>query len=240
MSEPDPRQEPEAPAGSEPEIAPVPDVVETHPAGAEPVDPDPAPIDPGAGEPAGPPTPEEQVVAEDAADPSGAPVSAPPSVRPPHWRRVRTLTALTLVLALTTALFAYLWQSGPEVEVREVSTRVARNLVNFDYRTIDADVRAIRADATGAFLQQFEEALAGSVTLFRDAIVEAEGRSTGSVEWTTVGTLSDERAMAVVQVTQSVSNRQTPDPVTEPRTMRLSLVRTASGWKVDDISILGV
>lgn len=165
-------------------------------------------------------------------DDPGSPVEARRST-PRIW--IAVLVASNLVFA---GLLASRVMSGdPADEVRRVASQTASHLTNFDYRTIEKDTREISANATGEFAEQFEVALGGSETVFINAIKEAKGASTGEVHYTTVDVDGD-NANAVVAITQSITNVRTTEPVKESRFMSMTLIRTASGWKVSKVELL--
>jgi hypothetical protein len=119
-------------------------------------------------------------------------------------------------------------------EVEKVSIRFAESLYSFNYRTIDADLDAIRENSTGNFSRELEQVL-GEVDVFKKAIVDARGESTGAVEGVDVREVGDNTASTRVFVVQTIKNKKSPKPRQQFSAVELTLVRTAQGWKVDDV-----
>lgn len=128
-------------------------------------------------------------------------------------------------------------RAAEERAVDRVAARFASALYTFNYRTIDADIEAIGADATGNFSRQLAEVL-GEVDVFKEAIVEARGESVGQVQGVDVRSVEGDTASARVFVLQAIRNRKNPEPRQQLSTVELTLVRTATGWKVDDVQQL--
>jgi Mce-associated membrane protein len=118
--------------------------------------------------------------------------------------------------------------------VEVVATRFSESLYSFNYRTIDADLKAIRKDATGNFSNELEQVL-GEVDVFKKAIVDAKGESTGEVQGVDVRKVSGNTATARVFVVQSIRNKKNPKSRQQVSAVELTLVKTSDGWKVDDV-----
>jgi Mce-associated membrane protein len=118
--------------------------------------------------------------------------------------------------------------------VEKVATRFATSLYSFNYQTIDADLDRIRDDSTGGFSRELETVL-GEVDVFKKAIVDARGQSSGEVEGVDVREIRDGTATARVFVVQSIQNKKNPQPREQFSAVELTLVRTSGGWKVDDV-----
>lgn len=198
-----------------------------------------------------PTTPEPQ-----SAEPEPEPVKEPESTDPPRpGRRVdRRMIALGVVsgVAAMAVLALVLMVFAPSIapvklgavadaerarrtsEVEEVARRFVTSLYTFDYRSIDEDVARIRADATGTFSRELEQVL-GEVDVFKEAIIEAQGRSSGEVEALDIVELSGRTATARVFVVQTISNKKGPEPRRQFSAVELTLVETPDGWKVDDV-----
>jgi Mce-associated membrane protein len=158
----------------------------------------------------------------------------------------------TVVFFITTVLFglmAFLPSAAPikskatraaaqvssQEQITKVATRFTGNLVTFDYRTLDADLQRITRDATGNFQNQFHTALGGDLNVFRRAIEGSQAQSTGDVKGTSVSSRDESTATVLVFVSQTIRNKTHPAPRTELRLLELTLVKTAQGWKVDNV-----
>jgi len=157
------------------------------------------------------------------------------------------------VLLITTILFglmAFAPQSAPiknaatktaaqatsQEEITKVASRFTASLVTFDYRTLDSDLQRILKDATGNFQTQFHTALGGDLNVFRRAIQQSQAQSTGDVKGTSVSSVDENTATVLVFVSQTIRNKSHPAPRTELRLLELTLVKSAQGWKVDNVS----
>lgn len=117
-----------------------------------------------------------------------------------------------------------------DAEIREVATRFARNFVTIDYRTIDADIRRIREDTTGRLRQQ----LGQIQEVIREPYRRTKSSSQGNTAEAEVLSRTEDAATVSVVVRFSVQNTKRREPQSVTRSLELTLVRTASGWKVAD------
>lgn len=166
----------------------------------------------------------------------------PPSTEAvgPRSRRSLLLVALVgAVIGSAVTLGAVALRGDATDQVAVVAKRFASNLMTFDHRTLEADIADIEADSTGRFRQQFAAALGGSITVFRDAIRQAEAVSEGTVLGVVVAGVDGETATVLAAVDQRITNAETTDPRTLRRLLELMLVDTSDGWKVDGVEVLG-
>ena len=127
-------------------------------------------------------------------------------------------------------------QATSQEEITKVASRFTASLVTFDYRTLDSDLQRILKDATGNFQTQFHTALGGDLNVFRRAIQQSQAQSTGDVKGTSVSSVDENTATVLVFVSQTIRNKSHPAPRTELRLLELTLVKSAQGWKVDNVS----
>lgn len=163
------------------------------------------------------------------------------------------LAVTTAIFFITTVLFGLMAlrpQSAPintsatraaaqaqeEKGIDTVARRFGDNLATFDYRTLDRDIDRILDDATGSFETEIQSALGGDINVFRNAIREAQGQSTGEVKGVAVSSLDDDTATVFVFLMQSIRNKDNPQPRTQLRLLELTLVKTDGGWKVDNVA----
>lgn len=196
--------------------------------------------------PGAPPEPDEMPVEPDDE-------SRPPErLWPPPRRRMLSgvlskrvvLVVVVLLVASNGATLAFSYLGGRDVraagDVGTVARRFAKNLVTFDYRTLDADIKRIEADSTGNFHKELSAALGGGVGAFKGPLVDAQARSRGTVSKVLVEMpVTGSTATAVVVAEQTISNKTTEQPQTVGRRLELTLVRTAKGWKVDSVDARG-
>lgn len=126
-----------------------------------------------------------------------------------------------------------------QAAVRRIALRFSHNLVTFDYRTLDADVKRIQDDSTGRFHTELETALGGGVGVFKDVLVEAQSKSSGKVHRAVVLSIEGSTARVFAQLDQTIRNKESPEPRTVTRTLDITLVKTDKGWKVDGVKAEG-
>jgi Mce-associated membrane protein len=176
----------------------------------------------------------------------------PKSLKTPLGERIR-LPALTLttvptvilgVLVILLALMVFApgilpfkvgaartaTKADTEADIERVSSRFARNLLTFDYRTLDEDLRRIAQDATGNFEREFE-----GVSAVSGNVIEAKAVSKGEVQGVSVSSQTGDSAVALVFLRRSIDNEEQDEPRTQFQFLELTLVNTAEGWKVDDV-----
>ena len=116
------------------------------------------------------------------------------------------------------------------------AARIARELLSYDYRTIDRDLARARADTTGALARQYADAATQLRTqaLATHAIVQARVRDTGVV------TVSADRVVIVAFIDQVSITRaaKAAVPATRliPSTVQMTIVRTGDRWRVSGLS----
>ncbi len=117
-----------------------------------------------------------------------------------------------------------------EQDIKAVASRFAKNLLTFDYRSLEEDLRRIAQDATGTFEREFE-----GVSAVSGNVVDAEAVSKGEVQGVSVTSRSDDSSTALVFLRRTIENKSQPDPRTQFQFLELTLVSTSGGWKVDDV-----
>jgi hypothetical protein len=179
------------------------------------------------------------------------PVAAPAPRRAAPDRRASFLAVTTVVFFITTVIFGLMalapssapiktgaTQKAAQVSVGEklqgVATSFTEGLINFHYRTIDADIVRIERDTTRAFSQQFQGALHGDINVYRKRIADAQAISRGDVKGTTLLSADDGTGSVLVFATQTLQSASQPDPVTKYVLLELTVVDTPAGWKVDN------
>jgi len=117
-----------------------------------------------------------------------------------------------------------------ERDIEAVASRFAKNLLTFDYRTLEEDLRRIAQDATGTFEREFE-----GVSAVRGNVVDAHAVSKGEVQGVSVTSRSDVSSTALVFLRRTIENKSQPEPRTQFQFLELTLVHTSDGWQVDDV-----
>lgn len=160
----------------------------------------------------------------------------------PGRRKLPILAIVVGVLVATNVATGVGWfvqsRAGREERaVRAVAQRFARNLVSFDYRTLDADIARVRKDSTGNF--QGELDVFGGAPDVREKLLEVQAQSHGVVHGTVVRSVTAETASVIVVLDQSTRNKERPEPQVFYRRVELTLVNTVRGWKVDRVAAQG-
>jgi Mce-associated membrane protein len=117
-----------------------------------------------------------------------------------------------------------------EQDIEAVASRFAKNLLTFDYRTLEEDLRRIAQDATGTFEREFE-----GVSAVSGNVVDAQAVSKGEVQGVSVTSRSDDSSTALVFLRRTIQNKSQPNARTQFQFLELTLVNTSDGWKVDDV-----
>jgi Mce-associated membrane protein len=208
-------------------------------------------------------TPDEQPAAEAAplaaSDPAPIAASAAPEPEAPEPARrlqpraigLGVATGVVAVALILLALMVFAPGVAPiklgavrdaqaaaeQTAVEDVATRFSEALYSFNYKTIDADLERIRDASTRNFSRELNEVL-GEVDVFKKAIVDARGESSGTVQGADVREVDDDTATARVFVVQTIRNKKNPQARQQFSAVELTLVRTSAGWRVDDVQQL--
>jgi Mce-associated membrane protein len=129
----------------------------------------------------------------------------------------------TTVLALTTADTLHAERAGPEATAAVLD--LTPKLLNYDYRTIDADLARAQSVTTGDYWAQ--NGLADSLK----PVVVAEGASTQTVvQAAGVAEAEPDRVVVVVFLNQTTSGNNLPAPRVDSRVARVTAARVDGTW----------
>ena len=158
-------------------------------------------------------------------------------------------TAVLLVLTILLGLMAFAPRIAPikssatrlaakaqeEEEIKIIAKRFAKNFVTIDYRTIDADLKRMQADATSNFREQLERVIEAIGAQFKKSKASSVAKALDSA------VLSHEGGSALVQVLlqRTKRNVDTKGPESGNQVVNVALEKTANGWKVDNLTQLG-
>jgi hypothetical protein len=165
-------------------------------------------------------------------------------------RPVLALAATSVVLAVVTVLLALmvfapgiapfrLGSSGAgyttqrDAAIEKVALRFARNFMTFDYRTLDANLAAMQHDVTGNFSSQVT-GLRKDKTITGELIAQ-QATSRAQVLGESFESLRGDTASVRIFLNQIVTNKANAQPRTTFRILNFTLVKTAQGWKVDNV-----
>jgi hypothetical protein len=146
---------------------------------------------------------------------------------------------LFVIATVAAVVFAYLWQDADaeeraENEMRARAQRFVVALTNFSSDSIEKDVREIRSFATGTFAEEVDELFSTEVI---QRIKDARATSEAEVRKIFVQSLNDESASVFAVVTERVTNRIQEEPRTGIVRMEIDLIKTDSGWKVEEVEL---
>jgi hypothetical protein len=128
---------------------------------------------------------------------------------------------------------AYLEQERDEIE--ETARAATDILINYDSTNIDARREEMLSISTGGFRADYEEV----TSTLGGALQSAAASSTGSIlDEPRISFVNPEEADAVMNVEQITQTRENPTGRTIAYILRVILVDTEDGWKVDNIEIL--
>lgn len=165
--------------------------------------------------------------------------STPPGPRrSPATVTLAILVAILLALSLAEGILLLRGNDDEEArsEVLQISQRFLVLLTTYNADTLDAGRAEILKIATGQFRREYSQ-VAGDE--FQATIRERQADSKGRVLRLGVTSVKgdDAEAFAVVEVT--TTNKDRPQPAVEQNLIELTLVRTASGWRVANVVIVG-
>lgn len=118
----------------------------------------------------------------------------------------------------------------------DAAARIARDILSYDYRTIDQDLGRARADTTGQFARQYAAAATQLRTeaVASHAIVQARVRDTGIV------TATSHTVVVLVFTDQASITRAAGSavPTTRlvPSAVQMTLVDVGGRWRVSTLS----
>lgn len=120
----------------------------------------------------------------------------------------------------------------------EAARERTATLTTYDHRTLDADVQAVLATATGDFEEEYTQTVQG----LRETFVQTQAVAKGTVvaaglEGEVVSGEQGPRAVAVVAVDQVITTAGTA-PRTERNRLRMELVRPEDTWLVAEVERL--
>ncbi len=174
-----------------------------------------------------------------AAEPKPAP--APPA--PGRTLFGRSLHIVILIAILVAAILAesvlVFRGNGTERaqdDVRDVSGRFAVLLTTYNATTIARQRGQVLGLATGKFRDQYEELTGSSfVTTLKERRADSKGKLVRIAVSEVEG--DDATVLAVVRVT--TTNKDLKAPRVDTNLLELTLVKTSSGWRIENVTILG-
>ena len=119
-------------------------------------------------------------------------------------------------------------------EAVAVAERAAAAVLSYDHRTVERDVRAARAYATGAFLDEYRSATADLAEQAErgKVVVDARVLSAGVVDG------DEDRVVVLVFADQSTTRTDAPEPRLDQVRLRLTMLPVDGGWRIAELDRL--
>ncbi|SOD80923.1 hypothetical protein [Streptomyces sp. Ag109_G2-15] len=174
--------------------------------------------------------------------------SAP--ARPPRLPRVLTAAlCLALVAALTAAaVLGWQYRQGQQTarartEALAAARKAAPVVLSYDYRHLDRDFARARALLTGAFRDQYgrtTKTVVGPTAKKYHGVVKATvaAPTDGGAPAVSVVSAAPDRAVVLLFVNQITQSTQVSGARLDLNRVRMTLARTADGWKVSAVDAL--
>ncbi|MEU8033049.1 hypothetical protein AB0C13_31185 [Streptomyces sp. NPDC049099] len=214
------------------------------------------PPEPEPSEASEPPEPKSPEASESSEEPEAeAPESSeeePEEGAPGRRAGGRVLAAVlgvVLVAALAvTAVLGWQYRQGRQAEQARgeavaAARRAAPVVLSYDYRHLDRDFARARALLTGHFRDQYgkttQSVVAPTATKYHGVVkatVAAPGD--GGAPAVSVVSAGPDKAVVLLFVNQVTESTQVPEPRLDLNRVRMTLARTADGWKVSGVDAL--
>ena len=142
------------------------------------------------------------------------------------------------VVLLTTKASAATARDAARHDALHAAARIARDVLSYDYRTIDGDIARARSDTTGVFAREYASAAAQlrSEAVVAHAIVQARVRDAGIISAGTshvvVLVFADQ-----VSVTRAAGSA-IPTTRLIPSTVQMTLTQVGGRWRVASLTAL--
>lgn len=140
------------------------------------------------------------------------------------------------VLAESVLLFRGNSDARVRAQVLQTSSRLVELVTTYDAATLEGQRQAVFSLAIGKAKSNYDAVTGGGLL---SVLQTQQATSKGKVDRASVETIGDDSATTLVLVTVTVTNKDLKTPRAQQNLIELSLVRTSSGWKVDDLTILG-
>jgi len=168
---------------------------------------------------------------------------APPiESAPSRERRLPSVTTLVIaiLIALVLAEAVLLFRGNADERARTDAFQTASSfltaLTTYNSSTLDQQRNRVLALATGKFQGEYEQ-LTGSG--FLKTLQDRQADSKGTVVRAAVSSVRGDTATVLAVVETTTTNKDLKAPRVDRNLIELSLVHTASGWRVDSVTILG-
>ena len=146
---------------------------------------------------------------------------------------------LFVIAAGAAITFLILWQEAEtreneQEEVLETATAFIEALTNFSADTIDEDAERIKSFAVGDFEEEVDTFFGPRAV---EAIKQAEATSVGEIQELFIQSIDEDEASVFAVVSETITNASTTEPRTDTLRLEVGLIKTGSGWKVNDVEV---
>ena len=119
-------------------------------------------------------------------------------------------------------------------EASAVAERAATAVLSYDHRTVERDIQAGRAYASGSFLDEYRSATADLATQAKrgQVVVAARVLSTAVVEG------DEDRVVVLVFADQSTTRVDAPEPRLDQVRLRLTMLPVDGSWRIAELDRL--
>jgi Mce-associated membrane protein len=189
----------------------------------------------------------ESTTPSDGPTPSDAPAKLRKKAAAPGVSAKKPIAARVLVMVLVVSLATLAWAGNGWWKQRQLETahseavaaarQLAVNFVSISAATVDADLARIAAGATGDFGDEFGR----NMPRVRQAVLENQVQSTGTVLRAGLVSGDDDSAVVLVAIDATVINVKAPDGRVSHYRMQFDLAKDgASGkWLVAKLQFVG-
>ncbi|MGE2832781.1 tetratricopeptide repeat protein [Mycobacterium sp. SMC-4] len=170
---------------------------------------------------------------------SGGDDGATPTAR--NWRRPALWGALvTVFVALLVAVGVLGWQLWQERQVtqaaeqaRQAATEYAQVLTSIDSEKVDENFDAVLDGATGEFKDMYSQ----SSSQLRQLLIDNKASARGVVLESAVQSASEDKAVVLLFVDQSVSNTNVPDPRLDRSRIKMTMEYVDGRWRASKVEL---
>ena len=160
-------------------------------------------------------------------------------------RLLGILVALCLVLAVVTG-YAWWRSEHPEegkaldgaitsAQARDAglqaATQLTRTVLSYDWKTLDADIKAVEAVLAPTFRSEYDKTMAG----IKEQTVKNQVKLTASIVATSVISASEQKVVALVFVNQLTTAKGAGNQRVSVVRARVTLSRGSGEWRVSEL-----
>ena len=154
---------------------------------------------------------------------------------------MRRALAISVLAGLLAAAFLLTLQSAQARDVASarddavsVAERAAAAVLSYDHRTVERDVQAGSAYATGEFLEEYRAATADLAAQAKrgQVVVAARVLSTAVVEG------DEDRVVVLLFADQSTTRADAPEPRLDQVRLRLTMLPVDGSWRISGLDRL--